>query len=56
MRLDFASYVGSGTMTILTGFALSVWGWERVAIIWAVLFVLGALSTYANTGLSVQKQ
>lgn len=50
--LDFASYVGSGTMTIITGFVANYWSWESVATIWAVLFVLGGLSMVANTHLS----
>ncbi|NMB01255.1 MAG: MFS transporter [Firmicutes bacterium] len=41
--LDFASYVGSGTMTILTGVVVSSWGWQALLWVWVALFVLGGV-------------
>jgi len=46
--LDFASYVGSALMTILTGIVVSLWGWGSVVTVWSVLFALGAASMLAN--------
>ena len=41
--LDFASYVGSGSMTILTGIILKSWGWQTLLVGWVALFGLGGL-------------
>lgn len=41
--LDFASYVGSGSMTILTGIVLKSWGWQTLLVGWVALFGLGGL-------------
>lgn len=41
--LDFASYVGSGSMTILTGIVVNRWGWQVLLGVWIALFVLGGL-------------
>ena len=41
--LDFASYVGSGSMTILTGIVVSSWGWQALLWVWVGLFVVGGL-------------
>jgi len=46
--LDFASYVGSAVMTVITGFVVSLWGWGSIVVAWGVLFVLGAASMLAN--------
>lgn len=50
--LDFASYVGSALMTIITGLVADIWGWVAVAVLWAVLFVLGAVTMFANSYVS----
>ena len=50
--LDFASYVGSALMTIITGLVADIWGWAAVAVLWAVLFVLGAVTMFANSYVS----
>lgn len=36
--LDFASYIGSAVMTMLTGVIVSVWGWKCLLLLWVVLF------------------
>lgn len=41
--LDFASYVGSGSMTIITGIVVNKWGWQALLWAWVILFVLGGL-------------
>ena len=46
--LDFASYVGSSVMTVITGLVVSLWGWGAIVFVWGFLFVLGAASMLAN--------
>lgn len=41
--LDFASYVGAGSMTILTGIVVNSWGWQALLGGWVALFGLGGL-------------
>ena len=41
--LDFASYVGSALMTVITGVVVNLWGWGILLWLWVGLFVLGAL-------------
>ncbi len=49
--LDFASYIGSAVMTMLTGVIVSVWGWKCLLLLWVVLFFLGGISMFANRSL-----
>ena len=39
-------------MTIITGLVADIWGWAAVAVLWAVLFVLGAVTMFANSYVS----
>lgn len=46
--LDFASYIGSALMTIITGAVISLRGWESVAPLWTVLFLIGGFTAFMN--------
>jgi sugar phosphate permease len=46
--LDFASYVGSALMTIITGSVISMWGWAAVAPLWTALFLIGGATALYN--------
>jgi sugar phosphate permease len=46
--LDFASYVGSGTMTILTGIVVNSWGWQTLLSAWVALFGLGGFLMFTR--------
>ena len=46
--LDFASYLGSACMTIITGAVISLWGWQYVAPLWTTLFLVGGASALVN--------
>lgn len=46
--LDFASYVGSALMTLITGVVVNIWGWGMLLWLWVGLFALGALILLAD--------
>lgn len=56
--LDFASYVGSALMTVITGVIANAWGWGTLLWLWVGLFILGGAILLANhliTGKSATK-
>ena len=46
--LDFASYIGSAVMTMLTGVIISGLGWKYLLWLWVALFLLGGISMFVN--------
>lgn len=46
--LDFASYVGSALMTMITGIVVKLWGWGAILWVWVGLFCLGALILFVD--------
>ena len=54
--LDFASYVGSALMTVITGLVVNLWGWGTLLWLWVGLFILGGFILVADHGLTQKTQ
>ncbi|MBC7319684.1 MFS transporter [bacterium] len=46
--LDFSSYIGSASASIITGLVSTKFGWNMIMLLWGLLSLVGILSTYLS--------